>query len=93
MARKPAIIISDKDLISGVLSYLAEHKGATRADLRKNLNTSQQRLQKLESQGHFKLPALMSKSKAATKGRFMRNTMLNWYIGKPSAWQRGYSSE
>ena len=79
---------SDADLVEQINSYLATHKGVTRNELRRKLNTSFQRMEILEAKGLIKLPPMLNKSMGATLSRKRNNIGLGWYISRPAEWQK-----
>lgn len=81
--------MNDQDLAAAVNAYLVAHPHASRAELRRKLNTSERRMEKLCSEGLIKtLPAKMNASIAATLNRKRNNIFSGWTI-KPRGQNNG----
>ena len=80
--------LTDIAMIDGVKAYMASHKFVTRGELKTKFHTSMHRLERLEAEGHIKLPPKLSKSAGSTLGRKKSGTCASWYITRPAPWQQ-----
>lgn len=73
--------MTDQELAKAINGHMAQHPYATRTELRRKLNTSERRMEKLCSEGLIKtLPAKMNASIAATLNRKRNNIFSGWTI-------------
>lgn len=83
----PSQILTDDALLAALKAYLANNKYVTRGELRRKLNTSVERIERLALAANITLPQKLSRSAGATLGRKKSGTCANWFINRPSPWQ------
>lgn len=79
--------MTDDALLAALKAYLSSHKYVTRGELRRKLNTSVERIERLAETAGISMPAKLSRSAGATLGRKKSGTCKNWYINRPAPWQ------
>lgn len=74
--------------LAAIDAYMDEVPYPTLCQLRKKLNTSQVRLERLRDSGlvKHKIPLPLSRSAAATLNRKRNNIAKGWYINRPAPW-------
>lgn len=89
MANKP---LTDDALLAALKAYLASNKYVTRGELRRKLNTSVERIERIAETAGITLPPKLSRSAGATLGRKKSNTCAGWYIRHPAPWHQTKST-
>lgn len=83
----PSPLHTDDELLAEIKTYLASHQFVTRGELRRKLNASVERIERVASAANLPLPEKLSRSAGATLGRKKSGTCNNWYITRPAPWQ------
>lgn len=81
--------MTDLELAEAIKQYMNTHKFVTRNELKKKLNTSHSRIERIGNEGLVTLPPKLSRSAGSTLGRKKLGIANNWYINKPPAWHTG----